>query len=260
MSGSSLTRTPPSMIRHESSVKKGDVLLSDGIEFGAGSAESEDTLAIALDESRCHFDSQSGTLVLIQTNKAIIKISGFSELASIADHIGRRGPRGLEGKRGGNGRAGRDGKDGDQGCSGAKGDTGPQGNTGATGATGNTGATGGTGGTGATGDRGATGADAAAGTIIAADGSLVEYVRDTQRKLQGGAFQDTNDVDTITVTFPIPFDIQCTSFILTFIDAKSVQAIEYEIVEIDKGGVTIHVPRTPPLSDDWDFTWLAFGR
>lgn len=260
MSSNGLTRTPPSMLRHNADVKKGDVILSNGEEFGAGAAESEDTLAIALDEDRCQFDSSSGTLILVQTNKAIVRITGFSELASIVEHLGRRGPRGKEGKRGAKGRDGRDGKDGEQGCSGAKGDTGPQGNTGATGARGHTGATGDRGATGATGATGARGEDATAGRLIEAETSLIEVVDDTSRKLQAGTFTDGNDVNTITVTFPVAFDVACNSFQLTFKDGKSIQAQEYEIVEKDKGGVTIHVPRTPPLSDSWEFDWIAFGR
>lgn len=253
-----ITRAKPSMIYHAPEVEAGDVLLSDGEEYTSGKSGEADELAVMLtDDSR--YDEANGTLILVHTNNRIVRITGFDQTSSGMSSTsgGRRGPRGLTGRTGKTGRNGRDGQNGNDGCTGPKGDTGPQGNTGPTGVQGDIGHTGATGATGASGATGARGDDATAGKIIESDEGTCEVVEATGRKFQYGHMNADKDTVTVTVLFPIAFDVNVAGLQLTFTDAQSYQAQNYRIIDADLGGITLTVPSVP--TEDWDFYWEAKG-
>jgi hypothetical protein len=238
----------------------------------------------ALDTFTADFDKQSGVLSITINNRTV-RVSGLPTELNLPS--GPQGARGKEGKAGTPGRNGRDGATGIQGCAGPKGDRGPKGATGATGERGIQGPIGNAGPTGPTGATGATGTDGNEPEYFAGirnqEGSHTFTETDDEgnttqgrspyiRMIESGAMiewgryiQDTG-TEEVTVLFSEPFVNRVTSIMIFFNDPYSFQAQNYEIgdfvdVDSDIGGFTIGVKGTftLPLSDVWDFTWIALG-
>lgn len=270
------------MIQPNASSEPGDLVqqTSEGLSLlSPGTAAGE-----ALDKFEASFDKQTGVLS-ITINDNTVKVTGLPTEQSLPS--GPQGARGKEGKSGTPGRNGRDGAQGIQGCIGPKGDRGPKGATGATGEKGDQGVTGAVGPTGPTGSTGATGNDGNepeyfAGvrneegshsfTEVDGQGNTTQGRSPYVKLIQSGAMHQwgrfINDTGTseVTVLFSEPFVNRVTGILVFFVDPLSYQSQNYEVgdfidIDSDIGGFTIGVTGSPtlPLTDNWDFYWLAMG-
>jgi hypothetical protein len=230
------------------------------------------------------FDRDSGTLTLT-VGDAIVQARGLPTEQTLPS--GPIGPRGREGKAGTQGRNGRDGAPGIQGCQGPKGDRGPKGATGATGERGIQGPVGDLGPTGPIGPTGPAGIDGEEpeyfpgirnslgshtfvdiddeGNTIQGESPFIRMVR-SGAMLEWGRYVSDTGTEDVTVLFSQAFVNRVTGVFIFWTNPNSYQAQNYELgefIEIDSdiGGFTIGVSGSPtlPLTDTWDFQWLALG-
>ena len=276
----SLTQPSLKMIRSEG--EEGDVVRQTPEGLAPQRASESD--AALIDTFKGDYDKQTGMLI-ITINDHTIRIPGLPTETNLA--TGATGPRGKTGKAGTAGRNGRDGAKGDQGCDGPKGDRGPRGSTGATGERGIQGVIGPVGPTGPTGPTGNAGLDGAEPEYFAgvrsddgshnftetdAQGNTTQgrspYIRMVRSgaMIEWGRFISDAGTEEVSVLFSEAFKNRVTAVLVFFTDPYSFQAENYEIGEYitinsDIGGFTIGVKGTfsLPLSDLWDFTWVALG-
>lgn len=274
-----LTKANLSMINPGANSDSGDFVQNtdEGLKLlNPGTTPNEQIEGIQLD-----YDKQSGTLVL-NLNGNVARATGLPTEQNLPR--GQQGLRGREGNPGTSGRNGRDGAPGIQGCQGPKGDRGPKGSTGPTGERGLQGVVGPIGPTGATGERGPSGSDgeepeyfvgvrneAGSNTTDPLDEVQGENpfirMRRTGATIQWGRVISTGDVTgTVSVNFTREFTNRVTNLMLFFTDPYSYQAQNYDVPEYtpldaDIGGFSIGVKGSPtlPLSDSWDFFWIALG-
>jgi len=249
------TKIPIELLVASASAETGDVLKILGTEVTAQSEMSDD-LAVSLEGG--DFDASSGTLLLRLNNSNIIRISGLPTEQTIG--VGPSGKQGLRGKQGINGKDGKDGKRGASGCDGRKGDRGRRGQIGPVGPTGAIGPTGSIGPTGATGATGPRGLDGQEPVYVTGTEGSYEYTIKHGRIMQWGTYRGGSIDQAIDMPFPIAFNRECTTVIVTFINAATEQASLYELTW-DSEGFLLEMPTNfpIPLNDAWEFTWSAYG-
>jgi hypothetical protein len=209
------------------------------------------------------YDSESGTVTLVNADDSIVTITGFPTERSLPQ--GHRGPEGKVGLRGLPGRSGRDGKPGIQGCPGVKGDRGLRGPIGPEGPRGPQGEIGKTGEKGDKGDKGDAGADGVEPEYLKTSRGVSITIKRSGGNIQSGYYENILQDRTITVLFPRNLVNQVASIILFFKNPSSYQAQNYEIGnyfydDLEIGGFTITLKGTVPTPlEAWQFWWLVMG-
>ena len=278
----SLTKVNLKMISPSPGSETGDTVYNT--EQGLQTQNPAQQTSSMIEKFDAEFDKQSGVLSITINNRTV-RVTGIPTELNLPS--GPIGPRGKEGPPGISGRNGRDGPKGEQGCIGPKGDRGPRGATGPTGERGIQGVIGPIGPTGATGPTGERGIDGdepeyfagvrneeGSHSFIEVDGEgnttqgRSPYVRMIRSGAmhQWGRFINDTGTEEVTVLFSEPFKNRVTGLMVFFNDPYSYQSQNYEFgtyidIDNDIGGFTIGVKGTfsLPLSDLWDFNWVAFG-
>ena len=250
-----LTKVDLALISPGTNSISGDILK---VNEGLISPQADQTAGEAIYPVKGSYDASSGVAFIHLSNQDVVRIQGLPTTQTIGE--GPRGRDGLRGKPGQDGKNGKDGKDGLRGCAGPKGDRGRRGPIGPIGPTGATGATGNIGPTGATGSTGPKGLDGQEPIYVAGSLGSYEYTVRYGRITQWGTYKAGSTDQSIDIPFPIAFNRECTTVQITFHDAKSDQAREYE-PQWDTEGFILEMPvGTPiPLDEPWEFSWSAYG-
>jgi hypothetical protein len=251
-----LTQPPIHMISASPGSQSGDVVTQQEgklgterniIPVGAGSIVSG------------RYDATTGTLHLNLGDGRTLVIKGFATEQTVG--LGPKGNRGPLGKDGRVGKNGLNGREGLQGCPGVKGDKGEIGPNGTQGPEGPVGEPGNQGIQGSKGVRGPTGNPGQEPIYVYGTTSSQEHTVQHGRVMLWGHYMHDGSVNIADVRYPQATSRLTQTIICFFSDSQSMQAQNYSIEAQTNEGFTLRVPDSfiLPLSDSWDFQWIALG-